>query len=146
MFIAIYRYLSTSISLDECDYYRYISHIIINVIYIDEEIYIAIYPPKKFPDACNTDLNSKKDAKKLKQIMITDDEWDLIVDLTEILSVFADTTEDIRESKYVTNSMCTPMLMEIIKVVKPNSSYNQDFDEEEDDTFKDNDAEEEQDS
>ena len=46
-----YHYLSTSVSLDECDYYRYISHIIINVIKNDEEIYNAIYPPKKFPDA-----------------------------------------------------------------------------------------------
>ena len=50
----VYPYLSTSISLDECDYYRYISHIIINVINNDEEIYIAIYLPKKFPDAVST--------------------------------------------------------------------------------------------
>src|SRR5947208_16087705 len=49
----VYPYLSTSISLDECDYYRYISHIIINVINNDEEIYIAIYLPKKFPDVFN---------------------------------------------------------------------------------------------
>ena len=96
--------------------------------------------------SCNTDLDSKRDAKRLKQIMITDDEWDLIADLTEVLSVFADATEDLGGSKYVTNSMCTPMLMEIIKVVKPNSSYDQDFDEEENDAFEDNDVEEEQDS
>ena len=51
----VYPYLSTSISLDECDYYRYISHIIINVINNDEEIYIAIYLPKKFPDAGHLD-------------------------------------------------------------------------------------------
>ena len=74
--------------------------------------------------------------------MITNDEWDLIADLIEVLSVFADTTEDLGGSKYVTNSMCIPMLMEIIKVVKPNSSYDQDFDKEEDDVFEDNDAEE----
>ena len=48
-----YHYLSTSISLDECDYYRYISHFIINVINNDEEIYFAIYPLKKFPDESN---------------------------------------------------------------------------------------------
>ena len=61
----------------------------------------------------NTDLDSKRDAKRLKQIMITNDEWDLIADLTEVLSVFADVTEDLGGSKYVTNSMCTLMLMEI---------------------------------
>lgn len=43
------------------------------------------------------DLDSKKDAKRLKQIMITDDEWDLITDLTEVLSTFADATEDLGE-------------------------------------------------
>ena len=35
-----------------------------------------------------------------------------------------------------------PMLMEIIKVVKPNSSYDQDFDEKEDDAFENNNSEE----
>ncbi|PKK66921.1 hypothetical protein RhiirC2_714505 [Rhizophagus irregularis] len=68
------------------------------------------------------DLYSKKDAKRLKQIMITDDEWDLIADLTEVLSTFADVTEDLR------------------------GTNNQDSDEEEDDAFKNNDAEEGQDS
>ena len=46
----VYPYLSTSISLDECDFYRYISLFFNNVINNDEEIYIAIYLPKKFPD------------------------------------------------------------------------------------------------
>ncbi|PKK57501.1 hypothetical protein RhiirC2_797904, partial [Rhizophagus irregularis] len=92
------------------------------------------------------DLDSKKDAKRLKQIMITDDEWDLIADLTEVLSTFADATEDLRGSKYVTNSMRTPMLMEIIKTITTDLANNQDSDKEEDDAFKNNDAEEGQDS
>ncbi|GBC33124.2 zinc finger BED domain-containing protein 4-like [Rhizophagus irregularis DAOM 181602=DAOM 197198] len=66
---------------------------------------------------CNMDLDSKKDAKRLKQIMITDDEWDLITDLTEI-----------------------------IKTVTTDLANNQDSDEEEDDAFENNDAEEGQDS
>src|SRR2546430_13673440 len=44
-------------------------------------------------------------------------EWDLIADLTEVLSTFADATEDLGGSSYVTNSMCTPMLVEIIKTL-----------------------------
>jgi hypothetical protein len=78
--------------------------------------------------------------------MITDDKWDLIADLTEVLSTFAEATEDLGGSKYVTNSMCVPMLMEIIKTVTTDPSYNQDSDEEDDDAFESNDAEEEQDS
>ncbi|CAB4422012.1 unnamed protein product [Rhizophagus irregularis] len=56
--------------------------------------------------------------------MITDDEWDLIIDLTEVLSTFADATEDLEGSKYMTNNP----------------------DEEEDVAFESNDAEEDQDS
>jgi hypothetical protein len=78
--------------------------------------------------------------------MITDDEWNLIADLTEVLSIFANATEDLEGSKYVTNSMRVPMLMEIIKMVSTDTLYNQDPDEEEDDTFESNDAEEDQDS
>ncbi|CAB5386707.1 unnamed protein product [Rhizophagus irregularis] len=78
--------------------------------------------------------------------MITDDEWDLIADLTEVLSTFADVTEDLGGSKYVTNSMCTPMLMEIIKTVTTDLANNQNSDEEEDDAFENNDAKEGQDS
>ena len=76
--------------------------------------------------------------------MITDHEWDLIADLTEVLSTFADATEELGGSKYVTNSIRTWMLMEIIKTIKPNSLDNQDsnnIDEQEKDVFE----EEEQD-
>ncbi|EXX64721.1 hypothetical protein RirG_140090 [Rhizophagus irregularis DAOM 197198w] len=73
----------------------------------------------------STDLESKKDAKRLKQIMITDHEWDLIADLKEILSTFADATEELGGSKYITNSIRTRMLMEVIETVKPNSPNNE---------------------
>jgi len=79
------------------------------------------------------DLDSRKDAKRLKQIMIMDHEWDLIADLTEILSTFADATVELGGSSYITNSMRTQMLMEIIKTIKPNLSddRNSDINEEE---------------
>jgi hypothetical protein len=58
----------------------------------------------------------------------------------EVLSTFADTTKELEGSKYVTDSMHTPILMEIIKTVTTNSSCNQefqdfDFDETNDDAF-----------
>ncbi|CAB5195205.1 unnamed protein product [Rhizophagus irregularis] len=85
----------------------------------------------------STDLESKKDAKRLKQIMITDHEWDLIADLKEILSTFADATEELGGSKYITNSIRTQMLMEVIETVKPNSPNNENsvVDEREEDVF-----------
>ena len=73
-------------------------------------------------------MDSKKDAKRLKEIMITDDEWDLIADLTEILSTFAEATEVLGGSNYITNSLCVPMLIEIIKTLTTDLSYYQNSD------------------
>lgn len=75
--------------------------------------------------------------------MITDDEWNLIADLIEVLLSFAEVTEDLVGNKYVTNSICVLMLMEIIKTVTTGLSYNQDSDEK-DDAFESNDVEEEE--
>ena len=57
------------------------------------------------------DPNSKKDAKRLKEIMISDDEWDLLIDLKEILSLFAEATTELEGSKYITNSLRIRMLI-----------------------------------
>src|SRR2546421_11991791 len=87
----VYPYLSTSISLDECDYYRYISHIIINVINNDEEIYIAIYLPKKFPDVVEW-IFVKHDTKIMvlgSDINVDDTEsGELAEDLLSIVTIF----------------------------------------------------------
>ncbi len=73
----------------------------------------------------NTNLDSKKDAKRLKEIIITDDKWDLIANLIEILLTFAETTEVLKGSNYITNSLCIPMLIEIIKTFTIDLSYYQ---------------------
>ncbi|POG65753.1 hypothetical protein GLOIN_2v1482909 [Rhizophagus irregularis DAOM 181602=DAOM 197198] len=71
-----------------------------------------------------SDPDSRKDAKLLKNIMISDDEWSLILDLTEILSHFADATNYLGESKYCTYSSMNPTIIEIMKWVRPSSSNN----------------------
>src|SRR5277367_4412098 len=57
-FLTIHPYLSTSIILDECDYYRYISHFINNVIITDKAIIIAIYRHIKFTDVIRNLINN----------------------------------------------------------------------------------------
>jgi len=91
----------------------------------------------------NTDSNSKKDGKKLKSVMITDDEWDLLVDLTEVLSIFADVTTELGGSNYVTSSLRVRMLIEIIKTLTTRSSDQQTYIDEQDDAFDDGSNEEE---
>ena len=91
----------------------------------------------------NTDSDSKKDGKKLKSIMITDDEWDLLVDLTEVLSIFADVTTELGGSNYVTSSLCVRMLIEIIKTLTTRSSNQQTYIDEQEDAFDESNNEEE---
>ncbi|CAI2194486.1 19056_t:CDS:1, partial [Funneliformis geosporum] len=55
---------------------------------------------------------------------------DLLTDLTEILSIFADIIEDLNRSNYITDSICVPILVEIIKTLRTKStnlSDDQDF-------------------
>ena len=59
--------------------------------------------------------------------MITEDKWSLILDLTEILSHFADATDYMGGSKYCTYSSMNPTIIEIIKWVCPSSSNNNNF-------------------
>ena len=82
------------------------------------------------------DPDSKKDARRLKEIMISDNEWDLLIDLKEILSLFADATTELGGSKYVTNSLHIRMLIEIIKTLITDSLNNYN-DNEQEDAFED---------
>lgn len=81
------------------------------------------------------DPNSKKDAKRLKEIMISDDEWDLLIDLKEILSLFAEATTELGGSKYITNSLRVRMLIEIIKTLTTSSLDNYINVDEQEDAF-----------
>ena len=75
--------------------------------------------------------------------MITDDEQDLLVDLTEVLSIFADATTELGGSNYVTSSLRVRMLIEIIKTLTIRSSNQQTYIDEQDDAFDDGSNEEE---
>src|SRR5262249_33066183 len=50
------------------------------------------------------DQNSKDDTKRLTKINLTNDEWEIIRDLLEILGPFAKLTETLEGTKYATMS------------------------------------------
>src|SRR5947199_7115934 len=75
--------------------------------------------------------------------MITDDEWDLLVDLTEVLSIFADVTTELGGSNYVTSSLHVRMLIEIIKTLTTKLSNQQTYIGKQEDAF-DNESNEEE--
>jgi hypothetical protein len=66
-----------------------------------------------------TDTDSKRDHKRLKQIMLEEEEWDVIKDLMPILKPFAEATDYLGGNKYCTYSLMIPTLLEIIKRFKP---------------------------
>ena len=53
----------------------------------------------------------------MKSIIITNNKWDLLVDLTEVLLIFADVTTELEESNYVISSLYVKILIEIIKIL-----------------------------
>ncbi|EXX53180.1 hypothetical protein RirG_246390 [Rhizophagus irregularis DAOM 197198w] len=54
------------------------------------------------------DPNSKEDAKRLMKINLTNDEWEIMRDLLEVLGPFAELTEKLEGTKYATMSYMYP--------------------------------------
>lgn len=69
--------------------------------------------------ATKNDRDSKNDYKRLKDIMLTVEEWDLIHDLIPILQPFAAATEILGGSNYCTHSIMNPILIDIKKRLHP---------------------------
>ena len=65
--------------------------------------------------ARETNSDSKKDSKQLKEIMITTQEWNLIQKLVEVLELFAKATDYLGGSSYCTYSIINPLIEEIKK-------------------------------
>ena len=67
--------------------------------------------------------------------MITDEEWDFLVILTDVLSTFAEATTELGESKYITSSLYARLIIEIMKIFRTNLQDNQVINDEEEDAF-----------
>lgn len=65
------------------------------------------------------DSDSKKDYKRLKKIMLEEEEWDVIKELIPILKPFAEATNYLGGNKYCTYTIMVPTLIKIIDRLKP---------------------------
>ncbi|GET01380.1 zinc finger BED domain-containing protein 1-like [Rhizophagus clarus] len=76
---------------------------------------------KFLPGQLKSDLNkdAQKDGEKLKKIMLSDNEWLLIEDLLNLLSVFEDVTKLLSGAKYCTISLMYPAIAALIASIKP---------------------------
>ncbi|CAG8489150.1 22907_t:CDS:2, partial [Cetraspora pellucida] len=57
---------------------------------------------------------ARKDARRLKEIQLTDNEWDLMQDIVNILGSFFEVTELLGGSEYVTFSYMIPSILGLI--------------------------------
>ena len=74
----------------------------------------------------DSDKQAKKDGKRLKDINLTEDEWNAINELIPILEPFANATELLGGSQYATVSFMYPAINVITKGVKPSDSNSND--------------------
>ncbi|GES85923.1 zinc finger BED domain-containing protein 1-like [Rhizophagus clarus] len=73
------------------------------------------------------DPDSKKDCKRLKQIMLQEQEWDTIKDLVSILKPFAEATNYLGGNKYCTYTIIVPTLIKIINRLKPSTADDEKY-------------------
>ena len=86
------------------------------------------------------DSNIRKDEKWLKDIMLTDSEWDLIIELLQVLESIEEVTTCLRSSNYTTHSLLYWLIQGLKKRFKPYKVSNNelDFNVECDDVFENN--------
>ena len=75
--------------------------------------------------ARETDRDSKKDSKRLKEIMITTQEWDLIRNLVDVLEPFAEATDYLGGSSYCTYSIINSLIEKIKEKLKNSLQHSQ---------------------
>lgn len=87
----------------------------------------------------HNDPNIRKDGKRLGDIMLTESEWDLIIDLLQVLGPIEEATTCLGGSKYITHSLLYRLIENLKKRFKPNRNDRIELDfNTEDDIFDDN--------
>jgi len=66
-----------------------------------------------------SDADSKKDARRLKEIMLTKDEWKLIQDLLQVLGPIEEVTTFLGGSFYVTHSIMNRLIKQLMQKFTP---------------------------
>jgi hypothetical protein len=71
-----------------------------------------------------SDYDTRKDGKRLKKILLSDEEWELLKELVKILKPFEEATTYLGGSSYVTFSIMYPLIQEIKTRLKNNIQLN----------------------
>src|SRR4051812_11322189 len=88
------------------------------------------------------DFNTRKDGKKLKNIMLTESEWDLIIELLQVLGPIEEVTTCLEDSKYTTHSLLYWLIQSLKKRFKLHRVLNNELNfDTDDDVFENDDIE-----
>lgn len=71
-----------------------------------------------------SDYDTRKDGKRLKKILLSDEEWDLLKELIKVLKPFEEATTYLGGSTYVTFSIIYPLIQEIKTRLRDNIQLN----------------------
>lgn len=85
------------------------------------------------------DSNTKKDGRKLKEIMLSETEWELIIELLQVLGPIEEVTTCLGASKYVTYSLLFRLIQRLKQRFRLNRIINDELNFEDDDDVFDND-------
>ncbi len=87
----------------------------------------------------HNDPNIRKDGKLLKDIMLTEAEWDLIIELLQVLGPIEEVTTCLGSSKYVTHSLLYRLIQNLKKRFKLHITTNDELNfDAQNDIFEDN--------
>lgn len=87
----------------------------------------------------HNDSNIRKDGKKLKEIMLSEAEWELVIELLQVLGPIEEVTTCLGGSKYVTYSLLFRLIQSLKKRFRSNRVTNNELDFEEEDVFNNDD-------
>lgn len=68
----------------------------------------------------DSDYETRQDGKRLRAILLSDQEWNLLKNLIDLLKLFEEATTFLGGSKYITYSVMFPIIKELKKRLKPN--------------------------
>ncbi|RIB02306.1 hypothetical protein C2G38_2125544 [Gigaspora rosea] len=73
-------------------------------------------------------LEARKDAKRLKEIQLIENEWDMMRDIVNILEPFFEVTKVLGGSEYATFSYMIPSILELIEKLDCSMEYSDESD------------------
>lgn len=85
--------------------------------------------------SCSLKPEEKADGKRLKKLILKDNEWELLDELCNILAPFEKATRDFSGSTYITLSQMFPIITNLTNSLKPVDNLHEEYEDSDDNTI-----------